>query len=227
MMNKKSLVLLIFGIFIIIFIVPQIIHFLVYTPSPFGFIKPGEESQWIGFFGSVIGGSLTLAGVWWTLKYQDEKRKEDLAIQYKPLCSIEILDKGKEHFHINKDGYYIFSIPFRLKNIGRGEIYISDIIIKRKLNNDYIRISPYKRNIGLLVPSEYYDSFISFSLDNSEILSMREKYTGNIILSLKFTIIGKDLNKNEIDPLILKKEYFCDIDKKMFKPYYPPNHKAN
>ena len=116
MMNKKSLVLLIFGIFIIIFIVPQIIHFLVYTPSPFGFIKPGEESQWIGFFGSVIGGSLTLAGVWWTLKYQDKKRKEDLAVQYRPIISIDVslheIDKNDEHGLVLKIDEY---------NIGRGE----------------------------------------------------------------------------------------------------------
>lgn len=118
-MNKKikNWFFLLLGIFIIIFIIPQVIHFLVYTPSPFGFIKPGEESQWIGFFGTVIGGSLTLIGVWWTIKDQDKKRKEDLAVQYRPIISIdvslhEIIDKNDEHGLVLKIDEY---------NIGRGE----------------------------------------------------------------------------------------------------------
>lgn len=154
MMNKKSLVLLIFGIFIIIFIVPQIIHFLVYIPSPFGFIKPGEESQWIGFFGSIIGGLLTLAGVWWTIKDQDEKRKEDLAIQYKPYISILPLSSLKYDIDINNiinydNLYYYFT--FFYKNNGKGESFKTTMNIEYNGNiinlSDISEVQIYPDNI--------------------------------------------------------------------------------
>ena len=34
----------------------------------------------LGFFGSVIGGALTLVGVFWTLKHQDKKQKIENSI---------------------------------------------------------------------------------------------------------------------------------------------------
>lgn len=68
----------------------------------------------LGFFGSVIGGSLTLIGVWWTIKDQDKKRKEDLAIQYLPIFETYIADPI-----ITND---LYRIEFQTKNIGRGEV---------------------------------------------------------------------------------------------------------
>ena len=71
----KILMAAVSAIFVIL-LIPQIIHFLVYTPSYFGFIKHGEESQWIGFFGSIIGGAFTLLGVILTINFEKKSRYE-------------------------------------------------------------------------------------------------------------------------------------------------------
>lgn len=125
MMNKKSLVLLIFGIFIIIFIVPQIIHFLVYTPSSFGFIKHGEESQWIGFFGSIIGGAFTLLGVILTINFEKKSRYES---EYPILIACtDKTDYTITHPYGNKKK---LKLDLKIKNVGSLEALNSVIHVK-------------------------------------------------------------------------------------------------
>lgn len=90
---------------------------IVLTPSSIGVIPLNIGLQIVGYGGAIIGGGLTLIGVWWTIKDQDEKRKEDLAVQYRPIISIdvglhEIIDKNDEHGLVLKIDEY---------NIGKGE----------------------------------------------------------------------------------------------------------
>lgn len=74
MKNKR---LFLFSLIIIFFVVPVIINFIVSTPSLFGFITVDKQDIWIGFYGSVLGGILTLLGVAWTIKHTDSIREED------------------------------------------------------------------------------------------------------------------------------------------------------
>lgn len=193
-MNKKSLVLLIFGIFIIIFIVPQIIHFLVYTPSPFGFIKPGEESQWIGFFGSIIGGLLTLAGVWWTIMDQDKKRKEDLTVQYKPIiifkrsCKPELYAENIIHYKNSKNIILDFNIY--IFNLGRGECYDYNISIKQ------ISIDESEPLLKLSLQSSCNNKG-----DDDKSVLVNEGY---LEYNAKFSASNFDINNDKIVPIYLK-----------------------
>lgn len=127
MINKKirSLVLLIFGIFIIMFIIPQFIHFFVYTPSPFGFIKPGEESQWISFFGSIIGGAFTLLGVILTINFEKKSRYES---EY-PILIVCADEKNYAITHPNKNKKQL-KIDLKIKNVGSLEALNSVIHVK-------------------------------------------------------------------------------------------------
>lgn len=97
--QNKLLKIIIYLIgFIVIFILVLMIssyaiNWLVNTPNPFGlgFIDESNKDTWINFFGAIIGGITTLAGVWLTIKDNDNKRREDLAIQYRPLfvCTLK------------------------------------------------------------------------------------------------------------------------------------------
>lgn len=81
----------------LIFITPIFVHCLVSIPNPFGlgFIDDSNKDAWIGFFGAIIGGALTIFGVLITINDQrknniqqqkeyEKQRREDLAIQYQP-----------------------------------------------------------------------------------------------------------------------------------------------
>ena len=44
----------------------------------------GTSDGWLGYYGGVIGGLMTLIGVWWTITDQSHKRKEDNRRNYLP-----------------------------------------------------------------------------------------------------------------------------------------------
>ena len=94
---------------------------------------PGTVGEWITALSSLAGGVLTLGGVWWTIKDTNNKRREDLAIQYKPYL---VLEKSVT-FTIEEINYsytyyndtFDLNKTLDLKNIGRGEAIISSIYI--------------------------------------------------------------------------------------------------
>ena len=119
--------------FIIIFISlitvgPFIINWLLNLSSKWGFITTDNYDAWVGYYGAIIGGALTLGGVWWTIKEQNRQRKEDLRIQYKPRfvpSSIDSRNNSKTNIDIYEETYLYYPI----KNTGRGELIIKDILI--------------------------------------------------------------------------------------------------
>lgn len=104
---------------------------------------------------SIIGGGLTLIGVWWTINDQNRKRKEDeeksynkkkedLAIQYRPFLLnfkdytyyrkdiktfAPLYYKNRENSEIDILTESKVSLRFCTKNIGRGEAIINKIKI--------------------------------------------------------------------------------------------------
>lgn len=93
------------------------INWLVNTPNPFGlgFIDESNKDTWINFFGAVIGGITTLAGVWLTIKDNDNKRREDLAMQYRPIFHCDVTDIA-----ITNDNCMLI-VELKIKNTGRAE----------------------------------------------------------------------------------------------------------
>lgn len=82
---------------------------------------PGTVGDWIAGLSALTGGALTLSGVWWTIKEQNnnlikqqdlasKQRREDLAIQYRPIIIENVVSCGKENNIIC------------FTNVGRGEL---------------------------------------------------------------------------------------------------------
>lgn len=42
-----------------------------------GFISTEKQGVWIGFYGALLSGALTLLGVGWTIEYTEKARKDD------------------------------------------------------------------------------------------------------------------------------------------------------
>lgn len=153
-LNDKTKIIL-FIIFFI-FIIPFIVNYIVDIPSPFGFINDSNKEIWIPFLGTIIGGSITLFGVWWTIDNQKKQRRIDLAIQYKPVLiatlinstkipvTIPELDKSTYSgiFLLNigdsKNKKFIEIITIKISNLGDGECYIkcsdNPFIFNNKIN---------------------------------------------------------------------------------------------
>lgn len=193
MKNKRLfyIFLAIIGIFVVIFIIPSFIHFLVYTKSPLGFIEEGKQDVWISFFGSVIGGILTFLGVVLTLNQQDRQQKKEKLIEYQPILKISLstiantentLSENTVSFlfftefnnpvdlknkrYCNKR---IFPHSLNFKNIGKGiakEIKVDSYELKEETNRHY------KEDIEFNVLCEIDKQEMNQFLINDEILSI-------------------------------------------------------
>lgn len=112
--ENKTLII----VFLMIIIITPII---LLTPSPIGVIPQNIGLELVGYFGSILGGFFTLYGVWWTitdqnskkevdLKLRDKERKENLAIQYKPMLIVKRILYDKT-ICIKKDSLSEYQIP--------------------------------------------------------------------------------------------------------------------
>ena len=193
-MKNKCLfyiLLAITGIIVFIFVVPPLIHFIVYTKSPFGFIEEGKKDVWISFFGSVIGGILTFLGVVLTLNQQDKQQKKEKQNEYRPILKISLsniantentLSENTVSFHFLtefnnqidlKNKKYckkrIFPHSLNFRNIGKGiakeiKLYSYDL----KEEND----SHYKEDIAFNILCTCNNQNMNQFLINDEILSI-------------------------------------------------------
>ena len=181
-MKKRSIVLALIFPFIFIIIIPFFINAFINIESDYWKIISEHKDAWISYYGAIIGGTLTLGGVWWTLNKQQEQfeknlkeqkkisdatlaesrrqfeiefqkkddeldllkeqRKEDLAIQYKPILSLTFAHSLIINYP-KPNAAVIFYL--NVKNIGRGELlnlktaYINE-------NNPYYFMISYQEN---------------------------------------------------------------------------------
>lgn len=189
MMNK---ILSVLKIFIIIFFIVFIITITTYSLVMIFGYDSKDSSQWISFIGSIIGGALTLIGVYYTVKVEknrwkienkkrDEESLENNKILYKPIFSLkEIKIKSKIDYDIDNK----FQIHFVLKiyNVGRGEAYDIDLSYLPKIlhitfddftdfdliaNGDYITLDclilAKDKNEVLYIANTMFDFEIKFN----------------------------------------------------------------
>ena len=101
-------------LFLFVVISPMFVNILVETRNPFGlgFIDDSNKDAWIGFFGAIIGGALTILGVLMTINDQrkiyiqqqkeyEKQRRNDLAIQYQPWLIMNYTKKFKIHNYVS------------------------------------------------------------------------------------------------------------------------------
>lgn len=151
--NKCAVIMLV--IFIIIFPI------IVLLSLEYGFIPRDIGMAIVGYGGAIIGGFLTLYGVWWTINDNNEKRKKDLELQYCPVLMADIIENTEVKYRLCSEitilynhGWfddsnleYLNSV-IKLSNVGRGEI--SGISIKIEDCN-VLSATPYEliKNIDL------------------------------------------------------------------------------
>lgn len=148
MKKNNSIIYIIAFTLFLIFVGAPFFNWIATNEWQWQFINERNYDAWIGYYGAIIGGALTLGGVWWTIKDTEKQRKDDLATQYKPnirisnvlsdvpnFCSYNIIKYSvKEQVNddykniiIEHHNYTKFVIE--IENIGRG------ILTDLKLNN--------------------------------------------------------------------------------------------
>lgn len=164
---------------------------------------PGTVGEWITGLSALAGGALTLGGVWWTLKDQEDKRIKDLAIQYKPNLTLANINNTKNNifntitildhnfdfpdlFQQDTDEYSNeFFITF--ENTGRGNI--SNLQIKNELiDADPIII----KNTKIISSDEYYylskDNQLILKLSFPLALFLKKDYVLKVPITIKYNI---------------------------------------
>lgn len=125
--NKK----VILPILLIAFLFPVIIL----VPAQMGWIPGNVGMEIVGYGGSILGGFLTLYGVWWTIDDNRRNRKEELELLYSPFLKLDIVDGKKQIHQLCSELTVLFSHPYfnnndlqycysliKISNVGRGEI---------------------------------------------------------------------------------------------------------
>ena len=146
-MKQKTILKYMLIVVLILIFLPLSVYFILITPSRFGIIDRSDVGAWMGYYGAVSGGAVTLTGVWFTIKQQEKSNKQDKAIQFKPILDITDISHSKDmtsyrevglgvtghstrvgesndfqlphYFSFNQDNKITF--PLTITNKGRGE----------------------------------------------------------------------------------------------------------
>ena len=217
--NEKVLYIL---LIVTIIFSPPFVWYTVSLKSSFGFILPEHIDAWIGFYGAVIGGSLTLFGVWWTITDQkkireddqelrDKERKENLAIEYKPHFSsptkVKISSQNFNDEDIYSNSAISISQKITLLNCGRGEAVIKKISSEAWYVNTNDICIFYTKNKDEIFPEEELE--VNFKFDIYNFIRLLEK---DFHYTYVYTIIYTDL----FDQYEYKKDIFINIKKEYY-----------
>ena len=168
-LNKNKRLLLAFTITALLVSAP-FVYCIITIKSPIGFIYPEQYDAWISFFGSIIGGILTVLGVWWTIEDHENTRRKDLATEYKPFLDFISYEKK-----LPKNSNYT-TIEYKLENK-----FSEEIIVKFDKNKKLSTKIFSMKNIGrgvlsnicldkVIIEDNYLSKMISF--DNTTIGSI-------------------------------------------------------
>lgn len=210
-MNKNLKNSFRFKMIIRIVIVAIIIPIVFLTPSPYGIIPIEIGSALVAYCGSILGGLLTLYGVWITIDNSKKEKREEISIQYMPILRIEdkktellymkqefpsfdfdengneLLDKGPTDVELLEEYYY--ECKLTLKNTGRGEIIDANISCYEK--NNYLSVKYSKRQFDIF-PQDNFE--INFRIDISNYEKIREEgFYDKILININYLdIMGKE-----------------------------------
>lgn len=179
---------------------PQIIIFKIDCFS-LEFINDENMNGWIGYYGAVIGGSLTLIGVAITIVYQDKIKNEEIKLRYLPIIDVSSqIDKSK-----NNNRSYVF-LDLLIKNIGRGEIYIDHVLI----NCDDKKMASYQTMI--ILPPDKIEK-VPIAINRADIKDS-ENWSLSAPLKVQIELEGRDLFKEKIENIEIER-YITLIDYKI------------
>lgn len=133
------------NLLLVIIVVVIGLPIIILTPSPVGFIPRDIGIAIVGYCGSIIGGFLTLYGVWWTIDDNQKARSKELELQYCPVLNADFVRREKDHSNhlgteiillfkhewFNDADLYFAEQLIELSNVGRGEIQQTKIYIEQ------------------------------------------------------------------------------------------------
>lgn len=198
------------GIVVVIFIVPFLVHFLVYTKSPFGFIEEGKQDLWISFFGSVIGGVLTFLGVVLTLNQQDRQQKKEKQIEYQPILKISLSNIANTENTLSENTLSFqfiteFNNPVDLKN----KKYCNKRIFPHSLNFKNIGKGIAKKiDLHSYELKEKTDSNYKGDMEFNILCKIEKQEMNQFLINDEVLSIPLDLNFNELPQISKDPEYF-------------------
>lgn len=217
--NKNDILLIGTTFFIIFFSGPILTWFITKDKLTFLFIDESNINTWIAYYGAIIGGALTLFGVWWTIESGKEEKKHELSQQYKPILDLKFKLTMKHNKHYLFTEEYTeasieepddpttacFSIPITIKNVGRGEMY--NIRYGFKTTNQNLFITE-KTICGFLNPKEEIEDSINIRINhiNNEVSQIDKE-------EISIFIIFEDLmNKTIYNGIYFEITYLKELD---------------
>lgn len=180
---------IIFFIAVFLLIIPIFINLLfkIYIDNLFS--AEWSAGDMLSFYGSILGGCLTLFGVMITLKHQEKDSLERDLIKYKPILDVETIESFRNYFGGNRDiilrnqyGSYFNTEDSRfvqqtdlidseasqifhvlIKNKGRGETTES-ILKNLKITEDSLEVFPKL----YLIFNDQNRIFLLFTINNGK-----------------------------------------------------------
>lgn len=168
-------------------------------PQFFGFVTSENESSWIGFWGAIIGGGITLIGVAWTIIDQNKKRMEDMKDMSRPIIVSTKCDYEKvKNIKNDPSGTKVIECILPIKNAGNGILY-NPALYNIVCNIDGVLIESVNPSIPILSyldvnESSQYDIMILLNPEMLQKLYDRLKGRGNTLtMKMNLYVGGNDM----------------------------------
>ena len=99
-MNRKKILQIIIAFIIFIFIIPLMINWLFKQCSPFEiFVTEWTAGDALSFYGSLVGATLTVFGVYLTIQYSQRNYREDIHNRVLPFLALYSL-RSRSHYQM-------------------------------------------------------------------------------------------------------------------------------
>lgn len=192
---------------IFILVISTLFPIIILWESPFPDVIPKDIGiAIVGYGGSIIGGFLTLYGVWWTIKKQEEDRLMNKELELMPYLHFILRGKDNENSQYpiissiavsneSSKARPLLGFFFYLYNVGRGEAF--NINIYRIVLN----VKDYR---SIIIEQESEIPFLSDKLSAQFVVLIHDKVLEALLqtkseeLEIKIEIWVKfqDINKN-------------------------------
>lgn len=209
--NYKSFLLILIFTLMLLFLGAPLFNAIATNKWSLNFINEKNYDAWIGYYGSITGGALTLGGVWWTIKDNNSQRHKDLAIQYKPVFDLN-------HITLEKDTTdSMLKLEFNIQNLGRGEAVDVNLQYFQKNRKNEYSLYPFNISEDILIPNcKFTFSSALLRNNNPEINNnvLKQKEVLPIENNKNFNFAASLSYKNPIDNNI---QYFIEFDFEIFQ----------
>lgn len=164
---------------IIVIIVATLFPIIILTPSRCGTIPHDTGLTIVGYGGSILGGFLTLYGVWWTINDNSKKYYESQRISYFPILyfnkNIPIELDNKKDLIFEENPHIKCTIYLDISNIGIGkaiDLSFNQEKYTNKFFNEFITLDRYY--LALLNPNESHVLKINLNFIWKELANSNE-----------------------------------------------------